>query len=125
MRRLLRCAGCARCADLAPCRLAFLYAQRATWAALIPHWKPVHVVMKSVEGPACNLEGAQCDPGIAPHTPSHARPLACLQVGCGTTELGDRPWLPGAPAGYFSSRIRCDTVPAYSRTAQQASCCDF
>ena len=36
--------------------------------------------------------------------------VACLikpQVGCGTTELGDRPWLPGAPAGYFSARIRC------------------
>lgn len=29
-----------------------------------------------------------------------------LQVGCGTTELGDRPWLPGAPSGYFSARIR-------------------
>ena len=26
-------------------------------------------------------------------------------MGCGTTELGDRAWLPGAPPGYWSRRL--------------------
>lgn len=48
-------------------------------------------------------------------------PCRAPQVGCGTTELGDRAWLPGAPAGYFSSRIRWAGAAAAAATGQCGS----
>lgn len=33
--------------------------------------------------------------------PNPADAMPAQQVGCGTTALGDRPWQPGAPPGYF------------------------
>ncbi|PRW58602.1 MFS general substrate transporter [Chlorella sorokiniana] len=39
-----------------------------------------------------------------PKVPTCWRGKDPIEVGCGTTELGDRAWLPGAPAGYFSAR---------------------
>ncbi len=48
-------------------------------------------------------------------------PNPTLQVGCGTTELGDRPWLPGAPSGYFSARIRWVSIQACSSACYAVS----
>lgn len=61
-------------------------------------------------GPACSQHTC-CTPApsLAVLTSPCALPTAARrpQVGCGTTELGDRPWLPQPVEGYFSRRIRC------------------
>lgn len=46
-----------------------------------------------------------------PEVPTGWRGKDPIEVGCGTTELGDRPWLPQPCKGYFSTRMRCDAVP--------------
>ncbi|KAI3433330.1 hypothetical protein D9Q98_003148 [Chlorella vulgaris] len=54
-----------------------------------------------------------------PEVPTCWRGKDPIEVGCGTTELSDRPWLPQPAVGYFSSRISDDDFEQHQRAAEQ------